>query len=43
MHQATIPLDLVVTQSGSFDAACPRLDKGILQNSIGRDQSSPPH
>ena len=33
MHQATIPLDLVVTQSGSFDrtAGVLRLDKGILQ------------
>ena len=33
MHQATAPLDLVVTQSGSFDRATGvlRLDKGNLQ------------
>ncbi|MGH7220256.1 MAG: hypothetical protein ACREI1_07995, partial [Nitrospiraceae bacterium] len=33
MHQATAPLDLVVTQSGSFDRTTGvlRLDKGILQ------------
>ncbi|OAI46702.1 hypothetical protein AYO43_05635 [Nitrospira sp. SCGC AG-212-E16] len=33
MHQATAPLDLVVTQSGSFDRTTGvlRLDKGMLQ------------
>ena len=33
MHQATVPLDLVVTQSGSFNRTTGvlRLDKGILQ------------
>ncbi len=33
MHQATVPLDLVVTQSGSFDRTTGvlRLEKGLLQ------------
>ena len=33
MHQAAVPIDLVVTQSGSFDRTTGvlRLDKGILQ------------
>lgn len=39
MHQATIPLDLVVAQSGSFNRTTGvlRLDKGILQE-IGRSR-----
>ncbi len=39
MHQATVPLDLVVTQSGSFNRTTSvlSLDKGILQE-IGRSR-----